>query len=346
MTIDWAVSGWGRPGSALTVGSGRQGLGLLARWCRSTGISTVLAPAFCCTTMITPFWLEGMSVRFVAVDERLVMDADSLRTARAGHDGPVAVLVARTGGSGPSPRLRAELAATRRDGGLVIDDATHAILADTASGARPSWCDASLASLRKLLPVADGALVHVRDGIGLESDLAVPGQNPPGEVLALRGDLPVLARGEPQRPFPSGAGRYLDALARAEAHFDESLSPTAPSTVTRRVLGDLDGDALARRTAQNARVLAGALSGSGARMINPGVPGPLLLRTTRAPAIDAELAAHGIFSPMDWTRPGAVDAALWPGDVLALDTRPIAGLDDAAMHDWLRFTAEIIRKWD
>ena len=112
MTFDWAVRGWTGPGRAVTVGSGRQALGLLARWCRGNGIGTVLAPAFCCPTMVTPFWLEGMSVRFTAVDERLVMAAEPLRAARAGLDGPVAVLVARTGGSGPSAALRAELAKT------------------------------------------------------------------------------------------------------------------------------------------------------------------------------------------------------------------------------------------
>ncbi|RLP09645.1 hypothetical protein [Propionibacterium australiense] len=93
MTIGWVESGWGRPGRAVALGSGRQGLGLLARWCRDRGIRTVLAPAFCCITMVTPLWLEGLSVRFVPVDERLVMDAGSLRTARAEYDGPVAVPV-------------------------------------------------------------------------------------------------------------------------------------------------------------------------------------------------------------------------------------------------------------
>ncbi|WP_170175659.1 hypothetical protein [Propionibacterium australiense] len=49
---------------------------------------------------------------------------------------------------------------------------------------------------------------------------------------------------------------------------------------------------------------------------------------------------------MDWARPGAVDTAMWPEGVLALDTRPVTGLDDAAVHDWLRLAASIIRKWD
>ncbi|MFC2640586.1 MAG: hypothetical protein ACFN04_03320 [Propionibacterium acidifaciens] len=344
MTFDWAVRGWAGPGRAVTVGSGRQALGLLARWCRGNGIGTVLAPAFCCPTMVTPFWLEGMSVRFTAVDERLVMAAGPLRTARAGLDGPVAVLVARTGGAGPSTALRAELARMRRRGDLVIDDATHAVLADLAGGGRPDWCDASVASLRKLLPVPDGALLRVGDGIDVDPVGPATGGAPDRGPVSRR-ELPALFDA-PHRPVPDGALAHLDALARAEARFDASLSPAPPCPATLRTLARLDWAGLARRTAANSRVLARALAGSGVGTVNPGVPAPLLVRVRDAAAVDAELAAHGVFSPMDWARPDAVDEALWPDGVLALDTRPVPGAADAVIREWLRRTAGVIRDRD
>lgn len=344
MTFDWAVRGWAGPGRAVTVGSGRQALGLLARWCRGNGIGTVLAPAFCCPTMVTPFWLEGMSVRFTAVDERLVMAAGPLRTARASLDGPVAVLVARTGGSGPSAALRAELARMRRRGDLVIDDATHAVLADLAGGGRPDWCDASVASLRKLLPVSDGALLRVGDDIDVDPVGPATGGAPDRGPVSRR-ELPALFDA-PHRPVPDGALAHLDALARAEARFDASLSPAPPCPATLRTLARLDWAGLARRTAANSRVLARALAGSGVGTVNPGVPAPLLVRVRDAAAVDAELAAHGVFSPMDWARPDAVDEALWPDGVLALDTRPVPGAADAVIREWLRRTAGVIRGRD
>lgn len=341
MTFDWAVRGWTGPGRAVTVGSGRQALGLLARWCRGNGIGTVLAPAFCCPTMVTPFWLEGMSVRFTAVDERLVMAAEPLRAARAGLDGPVAVLVARTGGSGPSAALRAELARMRRRGDLVIDDATHAVLADLADDERPGWCDASVASLRKLLPVPDGALLRAEDGVDVDPVGPATGGDP-GRGPVSRRELPALFDA-PHRPVPDGALAHLDALARAEARFDAALSPAPPCPATLRVLAGLDGAGLARRTAANSQTLARALAGSGVGTINPGAPAPLLVRVRDAAAIDVELAARGVFSPMDWARPDSVDGTLWPEGVLALDTRPVPGLADAATRAWLRRTAGIVR---
>lgn len=407
MTFDWAETGWARPGNSLALGSGRQGLSLLARWCRDHGIGTLLAPAFCCVTMLTPFWLEGLSVRPSAVDERLVLDARGLRAARAGVAGPVAVLVARTGGSGPDEALLAELAVLRRRGDLVIDDATHAVLADLLTGHRPDWCDASVASLRKLLPVPDGALLRVREGMELPEPAPAqdspaqtlptlgtpqhppaqdpstqnpsaknpsvqgsPAQSPPprgrppqqpsapcppaprspaqgpgtpDEVNALRGGLLPLIDEEPQRPVPAGAVAYLDALARAEDRLDASLRPTAAGPTTRQALDDLDGPDLARRTAGNSRILSEALAGARVRLVNPGAPAPLLVRTPEAAAVDAALAAHGVFSPVDWPRPQGVTPQLWPSGVLALDTRPVPGTDDARTHAWLRRVAGIVR---
>lgn len=300
MTFDWAVRGWTGPGRAVTVGSGRQALGLLARWCRGNGIGTVLAPAFCCPTMVTPFWLEGMSVRFTAVDERLVMAAEPLRAARAGLDGPVAVLVARTGGSGPSAALRAELARMRRRGDLVIDDATHAVLADLADDERPGWCDASVASLRKLLPVPDGALLRAEDGVDVDPVGPATGGDP-GRGPVSRRELPALFDA-PHRPVPDGALAHLDALARAEARFDAALSPAPPCPATLRVLAGLDGAGLARRTAANSQTLARALAGSGVGTINPGAP-PRCSSASGTPRRSTSSSPPAASSP-PWTGPG------------------------------------------
>ena len=49
---------------------------------------------------------------------------------------------------------------------------------------------------------------------------------------------------------------------------------------------------------------------------------------------------------MDWARPDAVDEALWPDGVLALDTRPVPGAADAVIREWLRRTAGVIRDRD
>ena len=195
---------------------------------------------------------------------------------------------------------------------------------DLADDERPGWCDASVASLRKLLPVPDGALLRAEDGVDVDPVGPATGGDP-GRGPVSRRELPALFDA-PHRPVPDGALAHLDALARAEARFDAALSPAPPCPATLRVLAGLDGAGLARRTAANSQTLARALAGSGVGTINPGVPAPLLVRVRDAAAIDVELAARGVFSPMDWARPDSVDGTLWPEGVLALDTRPVPGL--------------------
>ena len=158
------------------VGNGKQALTLVARALRDGGTRAVLVPRYHCGTMVLPFTLEGVRVHPVDVGADLLIDPASLVRALAREPG-AAVLHCETYGNRGGRNLAAVLAAARRNGSALVLDATHSLIdrlirtvgaagspAPTASGPdrRPGtgrdgpW-DAVVASMRKLLPVPDGA---------------------------------------------------------------------------------------------------------------------------------------------------------------------------------------------
>lgn len=181
------------------MGNGKQALALVARALRAAGVGTVLAPRYRCEAMALPFALEGMGVRSVGVGADLLLDPPALREALAREPG-AAVLHCETYGNRCGEELGSVLGAARRDGSVVVLDATHSAVdrligAASAPGPPPeatsgregrrgarrsigwttdrgaAW-DVVVASARKLLPVPDGAWLEWSEGSPLAAGMA------------------------------------------------------------------------------------------------------------------------------------------------------------------------------
>ena len=174
----------GTTAEALT-GNGKQALGLVARALRSRGVRTVLVPRYRCEAMVLPFELEGMRARAVDVGPDLLLKPRALATALADEPG-AAVLHCETYGNRARGDLADLLVRARRAGRVVVVDATHSLLD------RPRLLDGAadvvVASLRKLLPVPDGAVIAWDPAGPLDTPLSaavpqidIPVNNPPRE---------------------------------------------------------------------------------------------------------------------------------------------------------------------
>ncbi|SER71188.1 hypothetical protein SAMN05443377_10712 [Propionibacterium cyclohexanicum] len=341
MTAADSADGWGGWRSARCVGSGRQALALVARWCRAHAMTTALLPAYHCETMALPFWLEAMAVRAVPVDHQLRTDPRALARALAQEPSPVVILICRTGAIDVAPGLVEVLRRARAAGHLVVEDATHCLLDELVNPAPALPADIRMASLRKLLPVPEGAWIATspdaaaaagaRHGAGIDLG-PLPGRRTCHEQMTLGGarllrEQQLWAQRE-QLPERGGKGApgathaLRLAIAAADEAFDAALAPAAPAPGTLAALASLDLLHWARRW-RDANAQFCALLGPQLGALNPGRACFPLLRHQLASQIDEELGRRGAFAPQYWPRPSWFRAdAGWPEDVLSIDIRP------------------------
>lgn len=324
-----SLSRWGRCSTALCLGSGRQALGLVARWCRAHGITTVLLPAYHCETMALPFWLEAMRVRTVAVDANLQTDPEALARALAESPEPTLVLVCPVGAIAPSTGLTEVIRRARTAGHVVVEDATHALLEELASPAPAIVADIRLASLRKLLPLPEGAWLVTGPRVELgalrprravdeqltRAGLALLDQQ---RRWASRAGLPAAGG----HGAPESASPLVAATQAADEALDAALEPALASRRTRSDLAELDLRHWATSWRRVNTELC-ALLPHDAHVLNPGRACFPIMRHRRAPQLDEALGTRGAFAPQYWPRPGwlAKDVA-WPEDLVSVDVRP------------------------
>lgn len=298
------------PGATLTA-SGRQALSLVAQELRLRGITTLLAPAFHCPTMLEPFQLEGMHVELVTVGPDLLLDAAALASAL-----PVApaaaVLHCETLGNRARSELAAALGTARAAGHAVVVDQTHSFL-DAASGA--PWCpgpparsevrgDFHVASLRKWLPLPDGAWVT---GV---TPTALP-RRPVDQAVTAAG-LAAL---------DAAAGAAADTarrFAELEELVDGATAPAAMSPQSLALLAELDGAELVRSRAAAAAALRTRLRTAGVELLNESACF-VAVRLPEAERAARRMAESGVPQPLHWARPRHLAAGHpWPEDLVTL----------------------------
>lgn len=236
------------PGAMLTA-SGRQALSLVAQHLRTRGITELLAPAYHCTTMIEPFQLEGLHVELIPVAADLLLDPHALSAALEGR-GRCGILHSETAGHVAGPALAAVLAAARESGHAVVVDETHSLLDKPLGGAGRTagalTADHRVASLRKWLPLPDGAWV-----------LGVPprplARHAIDDAVTSAGLLALAAgtvEGLQEQSGPGAVGEDADAgelWRRAEDLVDRAIQPAAMSPQAQALLAALDVEGFLRR---------------------------------------------------------------------------------------------------
>ncbi|MCW2831510.1 MAG: hypothetical protein JWP31_2202, partial [Aeromicrobium sp.] len=167
---------WSAHGSALFVESGGQALRLVAERLWSEGRTHLHLPGYLCVSMIKPFASRPWVVSHVPYDSDVEPQLEQLELmGRPEH----AVLVsARYFGRTHPHGAREQLAALRARGVAVVEDRTHNLF---------TWDDVQadfvVASLRKTLPVGDGALLMGGRWVLAGRGLAGRVKGAPGDAL-------------------------------------------------------------------------------------------------------------------------------------------------------------------
>ena len=317
----------GTTAEALT-GNGKQALGLVARALRSRGVRTVLVPRYRCEAMVLPFELEGMGTRAVDVGPDLLLEPRALAAALADEPG-AAVLHCETYGNRARDDLADLLARARRTGRAVIADATHSLLD------RPRLLDGAadvvVASLRKLLPVPDGAVIAWDPAGPLDTPLSAGVREMERREADARVESLGLALLDAERAFvraPRAAPaeraarermrrRVCEIAARHEAAIERALTPVPASASTVRRLTRSAERAAHTRALHGAVAAMTAGGPAGVRVVNPGSVGCVALQGPR-PLVEelaGALARAGLWGPVSWDGPddpGAPDGPCGP----------------------------------
>ncbi len=299
------------PDGALLVANGKQALSLVAQDLRDRGVRTLLAPDYYCLTMIEPFQLEGIRVRHVATDACALMDAHSLQDA-LDADARQAVLHCEVYGARAGAALGAVLASARVTGIPVVVDATHSLFASAHGPA-----DYLVASLRKLLPLPDGAFVT-----------GVPAASPLGRRTAddEATQLGLVAQQRRSEYLQGLASRddYVSAVDGAEDAMLDARDPSDMSDIALQRLRNFSVEEEVRRRRANAQHLIEQLTAVGAQVINAShVECGVLVRVADAARTEQSLLAAGIICPISWPRPpGLARGAAWHTGWITLPVDP------------------------
>ncbi|HET7725491.1 MAG TPA: hypothetical protein VFK68_12680 [Propionibacteriaceae bacterium] len=299
------------PPGALLVANGKQALSLVAQDLREQGVRTVLAPDFYCLTMIQPFQLEGIRVRHVATDSRGLLDPDALALELATGN-QLAVLHCEVFGALAGGRLRAVLTAAQAAGVRVVVDATHSLFAGSHGPG-----DYLVASLRKLLPLPDGAFVT-----GLAHRPALVRHD--ADRTATRLGLAAARRRHDLVAGTGSAADFVDAVDAAEDAMLEAREPAAMSRAALDRLSRVDAQALRRARRANASYLVERLVSSGIEVVNPTTPEcGVVVQVDEARSVERDLLAAGILCPISWPRPpGLRNDVPWPSRWVTLPVDP------------------------
>lgn len=299
------------PEGALLVANGKQALSLVAQDLRDRGVRTLLAPDFYCLTMIQPFQLEGIKIRHVATDARALFDSEALAEELAtGHH--LAVLHCEVFGGFAGVRLRDVLDAARNVDVPVVVDVTHSLFATSHDPA-----DYLVASLRKLLPLPDGAFVA-----GLPRGPVVARHRL--DATATRWGVIAARR---RHDLSTGRGSAVDYLGAVDVAEEAMLGAWEPARMSRaalRRLRRLDPDALRQARRVNAAYLIERLNSSGLEVINPATPEcGVVVQVEDAPSVEHHLLVAGIICPISWPRPpGLRHSTRWHSGWVTLPVDP------------------------
>lgn len=139
--------------------SGRTAIDLILQDMTVSGksVNSVYMPAWCCESMMQPFIDRGLDVRFYDISS----DKDGFHyVIDANYKTHILYVANYFGYSNMLPD--SVVNQLKNHGATIIYDRTHALFRNEDN--RPSWGDYTIASIRKWLGVASGAIVYKHDG--------------------------------------------------------------------------------------------------------------------------------------------------------------------------------------
>lgn len=297
---------WERDGrETLYTETGRQALTIVRRVLDRRGVNQILVPAYLCESMVEPFRRGGWRVGVLETSRELRLQRGGEDWSRLRNSGRrTAVLLASYFGFSPDEEHIALAEEARAEGAYVIEDETHRPFAPGGVEADLTFC-----SLRKLLPLADGAYVQG------DSD-----------VLA---EIEKLDHAEGQRWIAmdlkrsrADAGEYRAAMIEANQRLEQPDRLFRASERTLEVVGRLPYELFAWRRHENAHALRAGMARTGISSLRSSeapVPSHLVAVVDDPRDVQKRLASERIYCPVHWPRvPGLGAAAPWRSDLLSL----------------------------
>lgn len=308
-------------GSLPLLESGRQALALTSKRLKDHGFSQLIFPTHHCSSMVTPFLSDGWRICWARVthDWRILPPSVDLT-----HPEKSLIYSVSFFGVPESPTWLTWLDEQRRRGARILSDETHRVGGPWLLSAHHH-----VASLRKMLPVPDGAVLT---GLGLST-------KPPGTQGEHRWEAMTLKRRQLGSEKPTS---YLEAFARAEAITERDLVPARASDRTRTLLGKLAVVDMLTARSVNARALATALTGTSIRVttVSASVPSHVVLEHDRAAELRRFLVARRIFAPVHWPAGPVAVPGGWRGRILSIP------VDHRYTPDDMMRVADTIRRFD
>lgn len=312
--FDWALDGWttqtatvppwaGDDSDIFYLESGRQTLAAVSTDLRDRGYRELLMPQHFCESMVEPFVRDGWGVSFYGFDQRWLPQAPLKPLV---SPGTTAVLNFPAFGVPESLDWLNFLSETQERGGVVISDESHRVLSPGLAQA-----DIRLASLRKMLPLPDGAFVT-----GL---LGQPTPSAGGQQAAVR----AAAMVEKSRYLAGelSHSRHLEMFEQAEDLTHQQTEPALMSELSAERIAALDWTVLRSSRAANAIALETELAGTPYRISTAEAEAPshVVISGPDVLELRRHLIASRVYCPVHWVRPS--DGPLptsWRDDVLSI----------------------------
>ena len=295
---------WADAGRAVTYfESGRQALTAVSSQLRGSGRTRLLMPSYFCESMIEPFLRDGWHIEFVDVTDDL--DVAYEHHLREPHLS--AVLSMSYFGASESRAWLQALQDMQSAGAAVISDETHRVL---SPGLR--FADFQIASLRKMLPLPDGAFV-VGDLAPVNQDASRVADV---RLQAMRQKFAYLSGRNP------GAS-YRELYQRAEELTGKRVVPAHMSDESLDLIQRLDYRHLVAIRNENAKALVTALGPSRytpVRFSEESTPSHLVITGPGLAGLRQHLIQRRVFCPVHWPAPplSMQPTGRWPSRYLSI----------------------------
>lgn len=362
------LDGWSRLYPTALLSSGRSAY--LNTWLNllntARGLDTVLLPSYLCYSILMPFRRMGVRIEHYRVDADLAVDWEDLERKAGGLGARAAVVIVNYFGLPESVDVVCAIRRIRQTGARIVYDATHSLLndcpwpavADTfcvgrASGSVPA-ADVCIMSLRKALPVVDGAAVVWLDGAQPAPALSVARERVDSyfssRALAMMMKASYVADGW------GNSRDYLNLYEQAEAALDREFGANSGmSGVSRSIVRRLAVDRIRRSRRENYAELVKVLSEhgpscAGLQLLFPELPDGVVplgcpVVTDERDALQKYLAARGILTQVLWQSPPEVARGEFPESWGLSERILVLPCDQRYSSEHMAAVAGAVREW-
>jgi hypothetical protein len=295
-------------GNVEYVQSGRQALAVIIKLLSARNFSSVAVPNFLCDSMLEPFVRAGWEINTYQLDRELKPVPQSITEVVKNNLPSIAVLGVNYFGRLPEQNyvnLVSELASI---GIPVIEDETHRIFTPGQVGA-----EFAFGSLRKLLPIADGAYIRHSQQQPITQNLI------PGDTSILWSEMQEMQIATAEVELQLSRRR----VQLANKSFEEIYEPKAISQDSFFYVKNLDYEAMQQKRIANGNYLGEKLNKMNVPMLNlfndSQVPSHLIIEVKNPKEIQKRMAEQRVYCPIHYPRSQILQHNMpWRENILSL----------------------------